>query len=137
MPTLILGPVTLDDIGRPPRLPFNRSETQHTYTPAAHNLPGVWSDYGLRGYFTHTFQSQQNTGHITLAQVRQLEALERAGQPFTLRTDHFAGENEVETYTARFDPEVKPQYSPVAMRLGVWMHVYQIPLFIFTQPPTP
>lgn len=137
MAYLRIGGLVFGDLARPPRLPYNRSRTQRTYTPAAHNLPGVWSDYGLAEHFTHTLQSQNQTGHLTLAEVRQLEALEEAGTPFVLQTDFFAAENEIETYAARFDPENKPLYSPVTMRNGVWMMIYQIPLFIYPEPEAP
>lgn len=137
MAYLKLGNLVFGDLARPPRLPYNRSRTQRSYTPAAHNLPGVWSDYGLAEHFTHTLQSQNQTGHLTLAEVRQLEALEEAGTPFVLQTDFFAAENEVETYTARFDPENKPLYTPVTIHNNSWVFVYQLALFIYPELPTP
>lgn len=128
MSQLTIGPLTLDDLGRPQRTPFSRARRQRTRVEAAYNLDGVMQDFGLAEGFPYVFETTGNVGHLTTAQVRQLEALENAGEPFTLQTDHFGEDGQLETFSAEFDTNTRALYTPVTPAGD--FYAYSIPLYL-------
>lgn len=126
---LSIGSVTFGDIGTPPRTPVNRSRRRVTRVEGAYNLDSIYTDFGKADGFLHMFQSVGQVGHLTTAQVRALETLEDAGGSFTVATDLLGDEGQTETFTAYFDTQSKPLYTPVAYDV-TWYWIFQIPLYL-------
>ncbi len=128
MASLSIGSVDFGDLGTPLGSPVNRGRRKMVRLPGAYNLDGVLWDFGLAEGFFHVFQSQQNTGHLTVVQVSTLQAMFNNADTFSVQTDLLKGEGQVEAFTGTFDYESPPVYAPPTPDREFWTFI--LPLYL-------